>query len=450
MAEQVANRQELERLQLLVNGSSEAVVVVGWDGQVVDTNPAYHQMMGYSREEVLTMNSLDIIHPEDLPRIVEHFERQLDDPGVGPAADIRIQHKDGSWRWLETRLQRHPDMDDVVVVNARDVSERRGGEQLLQGQSRVLELIARGVPLADTVAAVSEVIEQRVDDARTGVIVHADAALVRAPDLPAEWRRDVTIGLMNDAPAADGLDGWLGTLAVQYGLSHGYATPIRDRDGRDLGRILLYRDAKDVPGKVQQQALESLASLLAIAVERQAVEAELAHQAHHDQLTGLMNRNGFVVELDRMIERGDNPRAVLFVDLDRFKEINDRHGHRFGDLVLEEIARRLRKNIRRSDLLARFGGDEFVAVLGAIGENDAEPFARRMLEALEAPIFVDGTEVGVSASIGIAAPGDTEIDTAELLQQADVAMFRAKGATRSRIVHFAGDEEVQVFREGAR
>lgn len=448
---------ELDRLRFLVNGASEAVLIVGFDGRVVDANPAYHRMSGYQRDEVLTMNSIDIVHPEDLPRIVEHFDSNLDEGPTRPA-DIRIRHKDGRWRWFETRVERHPDNHRLAVVSARDVSDRRRGEDFLAGQSRVLELIARGAPLAETLAAVSEVVDDRVDTAHTAVVVGGNGALVLAPDLPPEWRREVVIGLINDAPTVDGMDAWLGTLSSRFELGYGFSTPIRERNGRDLGRIMIYSPQRMTPSRVERNALESLASLVAIAVERQTIDARLAHEAHHDQLTGLLNRNGFVQDLDDRIDRGDHPGAVLFVDLDRFKAINDQYGHRVGDEVLIEVASRLRSKLRRGDLLARFGGDEFVAVLFGVSESDAEMFAARMIEELERPFSIEsrrgddpmGDEappIRVSASIGIASSGDISIDTEELLHQADVAMFRAKDGSRSRIVRFAGNDEVSVYRD---
>lgn len=435
---------ELVRIHRLVDNALELVVVVGADGAVIDANPACGRLLGYSRDEMLTINAMGIVHPEDLPRIVEQFGTWLDRAAPVPSADIRIRRRDGKWRWFEVHIDVLEEGEGAVyVLNARDVTERRRAEQLLGGQSRVLELIARSAPLVDTVAAASAVVDAQADDGRSAMVVDVGPRpLVVAPELPAEWGADVTIGLIGDAAAADGLDAWLGTLAVEHGLGSGWSIPIRERDGRDLGRILVYRDDKRPPSAEERRALDAIASLVAIAVDRQATEAQLAHQADHDMLTGLLDRNGFVKALEAVTEEHGSPSALLFVDLDEFKELNDEYGHRIGDRVLVEVARRLRVSLRRSDVLARFGGDEFVAVLNRSTEDEAARFADRFLDALAAPIVVDGQSLRVNASIGIAAPSDTGTDAAELLHQADLAMYRAKSAGRARVARFEHPVEV--------
>ena len=435
--------EELVRLQRLVDRTSELVVVVGADGNVIDANPASGRLLGYSRADARTMNAMDIVHPEDLPRVVEHFGRLLEGTGPVQPADLRLRRRDGGWRWFEVHVDVLDEDEELYVLNARDVTERRRAEQLLSGQSRVLEHIARGDPLAETVAAVSAVIDAQSDDGRSAVLVNVGPRpLVFAPELPAEWTRDVTVGAMGDAPAADGLDAWLGTLAVDHRLGSGWSIPIRERDGRDLGRILVYRDDRRRPGADERRALEAMASLVAIAVDRQATEAKLAYQADHDMLTGLLDRNGFVKALEAATHDQKSPSALLFVDLDRFKELNDEHGHRIGDRVLVEVARRIRSAIRRSDVLARFGGDEFVVVLHESTEEDAARFAERVLDALDAPIVVDRRTLKVAASIGIASTPTTGSDSAELLHQADLAMYRAKSEGRARVAHFEHAVEI--------
>lgn len=162
--------------------------------------------------------------------------------------------------------------------------------------------------------------------------------------------------------------------------------------------------------------------------------SELEHLARHDPLTGLPNRALFD---DRMAvalaaARRDNGHlALLFVDVDHFKPINDSLGHAFGDRVLEGVAARIRHNIRESDTAARIGGDEFVVLLPGIpSADDAERVARKIREAIDEPFIIDGRELAVSVSMGIALFPDDGVDAAALAHHADAAMYRDKAASR--------------------
>jgi diguanylate cyclase (GGDEF)-like protein len=175
--------------------------------------------------------------------------------------------------------------------------------------------------------------------------------------------------------------------------------------------------------------------------ERHLVERELAFTASHDELTGLANRTLFMRELDQILahtESSDHRWAILFIDLDRFKVINDSLGHAMGDLVLIETARRLGACLRSGDTLARLGGDEFIILLGAIEDvDDACQIAQRLLRAFDAPFTIAGHEVSASASIGIATCANREEHPDDVLRNADIAMYRAKSLGKQRYALFA-------------
>jgi diguanylate cyclase (GGDEF)-like protein len=162
--------------------------------------------------------------------------------------------------------------------------------------------------------------------------------------------------------------------------------------------------------------------------ERKRTEARLAHQAMHDPLTGLPNRTLFT---DRMqlakarLERGGSL-ALLFCDLDDFKEINDGFGHEAGDRILIQVADRLRSILRPSDTVSRFGGDEFALLCEALETGAAERIAARIAEAFSAPFVIDGREVSLSVSTGIVLTSDPEVDPDRLMGDADLAMYAAK------------------------
>lgn len=187
---------------------------------------------------------------------------------------------------------------------------------------------------------------------------------------------------------------------------------------------------------------KGLATLMAgsvsdITVRRQS-EARIRDLAFHDQLTGLQNRAALSDRLDMALTRnnGREPTrtAVLFIDIDRFKDINDVHGHQVGDRLLVKLAKRLRAGVRGSDTLARQGGDEFIVVLSEVDEHaDLMAIARKLLDTVEAPIEVTGLEMLVTASIGISIYPDDASDADTLFSNADTAMYEAKAAGGNQV-----------------
>ena len=162
--------------------------------------------------------------------------------------------------------------------------------------------------------------------------------------------------------------------------------------------------------------------------------------AHHDALTGLANRRLLVDFLDKTIalaSRNKNAFAVIFIDLDGFKPVNDTYGHDAGDLLLKEIAQRLSRTVRESDIVARVGGDEFVIVTGEINrDSGAGLIARRIITIITAPVIIEGNSVSVGASIGISIFPSHGNDSESLIQMADQAMYRVKKTGKNSYAHF--------------
>lgn len=194
-----------------------------------------------------------------------------------------------------------------------------------------------------------------------------------------------------------------------------------------------------------KKTLQSLNDKLAIEITaRKQVEEKILHMASHDNLTGLPNRALFKDRLDtakNMAVRNQEKLAILFIDLDGFKAVNDTLGHKAGDLLLQEVARHLQASVRQSDTVARLGGDEFIILLNNIGHAvAAEAVAKKILATFEQPISLEGKTTRVGASIGISIFPDHCNDTEKLIIYADAAMYEIKKSGKNAYAfHTASD-----------
>ncbi len=194
-------------------------------------------------------------------------------------------------------------------------------------------------------------------------------------------------------------------------------------------------------GTEELRQLDQLADMVGLAIERCEMAEQMAFQASHDGLTGLANRTMFMERLEeamRHVGRRRASLAVLFIDLDRFKLVNDRADHSAGDRVLKEMADRLAAMTRGVDLVARFGGDEFVAFAEVDHEKDALDMAERIRTGLSAPVAIGGGQLVVTASVGVVMTTDGSTSPAALLRDADNAMYEAKRSGRDQVVLFHG------------
>ncbi len=203
--------------------------------------------------------------------------------------------------------------------------------------------------------------------------------------------------------------------------------------------------AEPLPGRLGRAIQDSVQVLSGSIEEREALQQRLAHQATHDALTGMYNRASALSVLDQALARAARHAvavAVLFVDLDDFKRVNDTHGHEVGDHVLCAVADRLHLAIRGGDLAARLGGDEFVVIAEEVADGaEATALARRIVDAIREPIAVNNLHFSVGASVGVALALDGEADASQLLARSDLALYRAKQGGRSRIEMY--DEALQ-------
>ena len=216
-----------------------------------------------------------------------------------------------------------------------------------------------------------------------------------------------------------------------------------------LGVMEFFSRTSRPPDAVLLQSVRLIGAQIGQFMARRQAEERVHHLAHYDELTGLPNRNMFNQRLSHALiqaRRHDKPLAILFIDLDRFKNINDTLGHGAGDRVLKEIAQRLRGCLREADTVSRLGGDEFVVLIeGASRPADVAEVAQKILAAVARPLLLESQEFHLTASIGISAcPGDSD-DEQSLMKNADIAMYRAKEQGKNQFQFYSAQINVHTL-----
>jgi diguanylate cyclase (GGDEF)-like protein len=330
--------------------------------------------------------------------------------------------------------------------------------QLVTSHNGVHDMIGRGAPLHEILAEVCQTLE-RYDPSLMASVLQRDAKSNTfhsgiGPSFPKEY-----LSSINGAPIGPGIGTcgpavWFGefkvstdlrrdpnwepirALAELAGVAHCWSMPIKDNAGEVLGTLALYGRHPRAPQSEHAALLQDWARVVGTAIERAKSMDRLKHDARHDSLTGLANRAAIFERLEAAIQRvrPETALAVLFVDLDGLKAMNDSLGHDVADEMICEVAQRLSKSVREGDFVGRFGGDEFIIVAESVGDStQARHFGARLLEAIAQPL--PGMQSrAVTASIGITLVRSNDIDAREAIRRSDAAMYEAKRAGRDRCV----------------
>ncbi len=419
-------RESEERFRSLIQNSSDLITLYDADGTIRYVSPALERMLGYEPEERIGKTSFGLIHPDDVARAKRMFAEVLQSPGVPMSVEVRAQHRDGSWRYIEavgTNLLAHPSVG-AVVLNGRDITDRKEAETRLREAERRYRTLVERIPAITYIQEPDEPSrttyispqyeeilgyspEECLKDPEhwIGILHPDDRERVLAEDRRANSTGD-PLGMEYRQLAKDGSVVWI----------RDEAAAVRDKEGR-LGYWI----------GVQIDI-----------TERKMLEERLEYQAFHDSLTGLPNRALFIDRLEHALsrtERENGEVAVLFLDVDNLKVVNDTLGHEAGDWLLIAVTGRLRTCVRPADTVARLSGDEFAILLEDVEDvSRATQVAERVAEALRTPLAVKERETFITASIGIAlsgaafdfTSGSAQEQAESLLRQADLAMYRAK------------------------
>ncbi|HZP58048.1 MAG TPA: EAL domain-containing protein [Dehalococcoidia bacterium] len=424
-------RRSEERFRSLVQNGSDLITIIDAEGTLQYTSPAVERILGYAPDDWLGTNILTLLHPDDAPRAAQSLAAVIDQPGEHPPTTVRVRHRDGTWRYVETTANNllHEPAVGGIVHNSHDVTERwLAAEAMRQSEERFRSLVQNASDLITviepdtTVRYQSPSIERVLGYAAAEILGTRLAELIHIDDVAR------VLAVLSDASHNPG-----STATAE--------ARVRRRDGA-------WRDLEFIgTDQCTNPAIGGFVLNIRDVTERKSLEQQLRHQALHDPLTQLANRTRFADRLGHALIRATRTGqlvAVLFMDLDNFKGVNDSLGHSAGDQLLTQVAERVQACLRPGDTVARLGGDEFAILLEDVAAvEDATAVTQRIFEHLEPPFRLEGKELIVRASVGIAvsAPGEaTEADA--LLRDADVAMYVAKSHGKGRYEVF--EESMQV------
>ncbi len=458
--------RELE-FRTLIENSPEIIVRYGSDLRRIFSNPAFDGLVGGEPGEII---GTDLSY-RWLPQrpTVDEFKVILQRVfATATSEQLQLEYVDEKGLLISHVYRLVPEFGrDGKVVSVlgfgHDVSVLRRQEELERVRVQILERLSLGAPLTEVLHLVAAYLEKAHPDLLSSIMLLDDAGerlfIAAAPSLPEAYAQGINGTKVGHGVGSCGTAAWSGqevfvediathpywekyrSLPLAAGLQACFSIPITERSGKVLGVFGIYRRKPGAPNASQMESIRQAHHLAVVAIERNRIEEKLRVQASIDALTGLPNRSHFNLRLRDELSRAARTGlggALLFIDLDRFKEVNDSLGHEYGDDLLVEAAKRIRAAVRGSDLVARLGGDEFVIILSELGEDAAQSarIAQTIVDALELPFDLDGHQAFVSASVGIACFPEDAAQPDALLSCADQAMHAAKEQGRNGFCFF--------------
>ncbi|OOG28138.1 sensor domain-containing diguanylate cyclase [Thioalkalivibrio denitrificans] len=422
--------RSVDRLETLLQGA-EAII---WEadpqtGEWRFMSGDTHAILGIPASRMYDAQSRErLIHPTDLPHLREAWRTATAHPRP---VDYRFRHGSGEWIWLRDIVSAATDSDKRPVLRGLtlDVTVHRKAEAALkQSEARYREVLDH----------ISEVIFRTDGEGRWTMLNPAWTELTGFTVEESLGRPVSEFVLSEDKPC---LEAFCAPVIQGHIPFDREEVRIVTRDGGARWVSIYARSSLDE----HQQVSATFGTLVDI-TERKAAEEEIRRLAFYDNLTSLPNRSLLHDRLNQAMataHRNKGHGAVLFIDLDNFKDINDTLGHEVGDDLLRQVARRMLRTMRQTDTLARLGGDEFVVVLNDLhpdplrAATQAEALGRKLIGLLQEPFRLDKRERHCTPSIGVTLFGQENTTVDELLRQADLAMYRAKAAGRNTLSFFA-------------
>lgn len=457
-----------DQLLLVMQATNDGL----WDWHLetdeVYYSPCWKSMFGYKEDELDNNISAwaSIVYPDDKDRVLEKVHDYIEGRTDSFSTEMRMNHKDGATIFVLARaflVTRETDGKPIRLVGTHvDITKQKKAKIFGDQTAHILEMIATGVPAPEIYDAIALMYETRNPDLRCSMLeLHGNKLMHGgAPSLPQEYC-DAVNGLIYGPDvgscgtstftrervlvediAADPKWEKLKHVALKHGLHSCWSEPITNSTGDVVGAFGMYANHPSLPNQDELKDLSSATRLAGIVIERDQAQKRIQRLAYTDEVTGLASRANFYQKLEESIkisDRYDRRFALLYIDLDNFKNINDSLGHDAGDTVLSSIAKRLESTIRDIDYIARIGGDEFCILVEEVGDDCAAKVAKRCLESTAAPIEISSRKFTPMCSIGIAHYPDDGEDSATLMKTADTSLYAAKENGKNQYAFYNQD-----------
>jgi len=390
--------------------------------------------------DVIGRSVVELVHPDDLDLVLagidyhtEHAAEYQQYAGTWrpDVTSMRVAHADGGWVRCEVSVFNHlgDPAIDALLATGRIADDR-------SDMALAIDLLGSGAGLDEVLPVVARLVDRTVDGVRCQVMWWDDTSdsVIAAPgagELPSPPAAMVAAVLRSGEMEVDTNVQLVPHPGVDTDFGAIWVIPVT-APGRDVvvGCLAVWCRLQLSLVTGPQQPIHQAVRLASLAIVDHHAKAALRWEASHDPLTSLRNRAGFNTQV---VEEDESPCALLYIDLDDFKAINDRCGHQAGDAVLVEVARRIRTVVRDQDTVGRLGGDEFAVLCPELDDLDtATDIAQRIVEAVCRPISVGGQPVAVGASVGIAM-GAHSGERTSLIRRADEALYRAKEQGKRRV-----------------
>ncbi|WP_191489286.1 EAL domain-containing protein [Pseudomonas sp. FEN] len=459
-----AEREHLSLLSLVVDSTENAIIITDGQWQILYVNGGFTQMFGYDPAAVVGRTPINLIAPYFELEDIATIRAQLARGETYHSQEFGYRH-DGRRVWCN--VSTYPVIDNLnqltnTVSVLIDVTHTRMPEIL---RHKVLEAMVQEESLAGLMTLVCREVERIAPDVVASILRVDEAGTLHplaAPSLPEHYSQaleGLPIGPQTGSCGTAAFSGvpvsvtdiahhpfWAGfrDLVTPLGLKACWSTPIKSSAGRVLGTFAFYYRENREPSPLDHQLVNATIHLCALALEREESRAHIRQLAFYDDLTGLPNRNMLHAKATQAIAdavRNKSSLAVIFIDLDRFKQVNDSLGHSAGDEFLCMIARRLNERRRKQDIVCRLSGDEFVLVLPQCSLEQVTDLIVGLKSSLSAPCQIAGVTLKPSASIGVSMFPEDGRNMEVLLQRADIAMYQAKTSGRGRVSFFSHGQD---------
>jgi diguanylate cyclase (GGDEF)-like protein/PAS domain S-box-containing protein len=460
-------RRSEERYRSLVRQSKEGVFILDPETKKIqEANDVFLAMIGYSEKEIHELTLYDLI-AEDRSTVDSNIEA-LKERSQITIAHRQYRRKDGSIIDVEIRASLISyGGAEVCLVNTTDLAERKKAQAIQSALYRISEVMSTAQDMQDFYSAIHDIFSElmyaknfyialydsdndmlsfpyyvdeydtppaptHLSKGCTEYVLRTGQPLLASAEKFAELERQGEVELVG-APSVD----WLGV-------------PLKTGE-KTLGVLVVQSYDKEVFAEKDMEVLTFVSQHIASALERKQAAETIRHLAYHDSLTSLPNRMLFrdrFLHALALAHRKKEMLAMLFLDLDRFKKINDTLGHAAGDRLLQAVAERLKKTLREGDTIARLGGDEFMILLSGVkAVEDAAKVAEKILYAIRPSFMIDGHELHITTSVGISLyPYDGQ-DTDTLVKNADIALYRAKEYGRNNYQLYTASMNARAFEQ---